>query len=282
MRHLSALVAGFAAVSFGATIQYQTLDKAVIEQRLRSVGSTDESRERIIRDLFVKAGCPSEALQELPVRHVRAPNVLCSIPGQTDSVILVSAHFDFVRRGNGVIDNWSGAALVPSLLESLSKTPRHHRFVFVCFTNEEEGMIGSKAYVHGLSKEQLHQISAVINLDSLATGPTKVEVDRGDKRLLLALSAIAQTLHLPLSAVNVHQVGRSDSDTFQDAGVPAITVHSITQETLPILHSARDRMEAVKFNDYYDSYKLLAAYLAYLDGKLGSSTETPAKVDPGR
>ena len=136
-------------------------------------------------------------------------------------------------------------------------------------------MIGSKAYVHSLSREQLHQISAVVNMDSLATGPTKVELDRGDKRLLQALSAIAQTLHLPLSAVNVHNVGRSDSDTFQDVGVPAITIHSLTQETFPILHSPRDRIEVVKLDDYYDSYKLLAAYLAYLDGRLDSPAESP-------
>jgi len=34
-------------------------------------------------------------------------------------------------------------------------------------------------------------------------------------------------------------------------------------------------MEAVKLDDYYDSYKLLAAYLAYLDGKLDSPAESP-------
>jgi aminopeptidase YwaD len=165
---------------------------------------------------------------------------------------------------------------LPSLLESLSKIPRRHRFVYVCFTNEEEGLIGSKAYVRSLSKEQLHQIRAVVNVDSLAAGPTKVEVDRGDKHLVLALSAIAKTLHLPLSAVNVHRVGRSDSDSFQDAGVPTIMVHSLTQETFPILHSARDQMKAVKLDDYYDSYKLLIAYLAYLDGRLDLPTEPPA------
>jgi hypothetical protein len=74
-----------------------------------------------------------------------------------------------------------------------------------------------------------------------------------------ALGRIALTVHLPLNAVNVHKVGPSDSDTFQDAGVPTVDIHSITQETFPILHSMQDRITAVKFDDYYDSYKLLAA-----------------------
>ena len=275
MRYFAVLLA---AVAFGATIQFQTLDKAVIEERLRSFGSTNESREQIVYDLFRKVGCPAEGLQELPVKHVRASNVVCSLPGQSDNVILVGAHFDFVRAGKGVIDNWSGASLLPSLLESLNKLPRRHRLVFAAFTDEEEGMVGSKAYVHGLSKPQLHLIRAMVNLDSLAAGPTKVELDRADKQLVVAFDTVARTLQLPWNAVNVHRVGRSDSDTFQDAGVPTINIHSITQATLGILHSPRDRMEAVKIDDYYDSYKLLAAYLAYLDGLLDSPpAEAPAQ-----
>ncbi len=43
----------------------------------------------------------------------------------------------------------------------------------------------------------------------------------------------------------------------------------MTQETWPILHSAKDTMSAVKIDDYYDSYRLIAAYLAYLDTYLG-------------
>lgn len=268
------LLAGLSAVFAGETIRYETLDKSIIEQRLRSFGSTNQTREQVIRDLFLKAGCSAQHLAELPVKHVKPPNVVCSMPGQSDAEILVGAHFDFVRRGSGVIDNWSGASLLPSLLESIDKLPRRHRFVFVAFTDEEEGMIGSKAYVRGLSKEQLHQISAMVNIDSLATGPTKVELDRGDKRLALALEAIARTLKLPLSAVNVHRVGRSDSDSFEDAGVPSISIHSLTQETFPILHTERDQMKAVKMDDYYDSYKLLAAYLTYLDIKLDAEVSS--------
>jgi hypothetical protein len=65
--------------------------------------------------------------------------------------------------------------------------------------------------------------------------------------------------------VNVHKVGRSDSDSFQDLKVPAICIHSVTTETFPILHTARDQMSAMHFDDYYNTYLLLRAYLAYLD-----------------
>jgi hypothetical protein len=277
VRPITILLAAVLAANAGETIQYKLLDRAVIENRLRSAPTTDAKRERALHDFFVAAGCPADGLQELPVKHAREPNVICSVPGKSDAIILVSAHFDFAKRGSGVIDNWSGAALLPSLLESINKIPRRHQFIFVSFADEENGMVGSKAYVRSLSAQQLHKISAVINLDSLAAGPTKVELDRGDKRLVLALDSVSKTLDLPLAIVNVHKVGRSDSDTFQDAGVPTVLIHSITQETLPVLHSIRDNVRAVKMDDYYDTYKLLAAYLAYLDGKLDpESPSVPA------
>jgi hypothetical protein len=33
----------------------------------------------------------------------------------------------------------------------------------------------------------------------------------------------------------------------------------------PILHSVKDRMNAIKLDDYFDTYKLIGVYLAYLD-----------------
>jgi hypothetical protein len=45
-------------------------------------------------------------------------------------------------------------------------------------------------------------------------------------------------------------------------------LHSITQETLAVLHTANDDWKSVKLDDYYNSYRLTAAYLAYIDLKL--------------
>jgi Zn-dependent M28 family amino/carboxypeptidase len=167
-----------------------------------------------------------------------------------------------------VVDNWSGASLLPSLFESLKATPHRHNFVFVGFTDEELGLVGSKFYVHQLNKEDLKQISAMVNLDSLGAGTTKMETDRADKRLTAWLSAVANITKLPLQIVNAHQVGRSDSDSFQDKKVPSINIHSLTNETFAILHTARDQMGAIHLGEYYDSYRLIAAYLAYLDNAL--------------
>ena len=246
-------------------IHYTTVSRDVIEKRLAAFRGADTERQRTLRTLFDIAGCSGDHLNDQSVKGAKAPNLICILPGEVESTIIIGAHFDYVDKGNGVVDNWSGASLLPSLFESLKTTPRRHTFVFIGFTDEEKGLIGSRYYVRQLNKDELRKISAMVNLDSLGTDTTKLETDRADKRLVNALANVAATFKLPLSVVNAHQVGRSDSDSFQDKKVPTINIHSLTNTTFPILHTARDQIEAIHIGEYYDSYRLIAAYLAYLD-----------------
>ncbi len=195
------------------------------------------------------------------------------LPGQGESRIIVGGHFDFVDRGQGVVDNWSGCSLLPSLYQSLKTSSRRHTFVFIGFTDEEKGLVGSQFYVHQMSKDDLGKVSAMVNMDSLGTSPTKVDLTRGDKRLADAFASVAGSTHLPWSVMNVGQAGKSDGDSFQDRHVSTITIHSMTNETFPILHTARDQMSEIHQADYYDTYRLMAAYLAYLDVTLDAPGE---------
>ncbi len=68
------------------------------------------------------------------------------LPGRSDRVIIVGAHFDRVADGDGVVDNWSGASLLPSLYEAVKLEPRRHTYIFVGFTDGEEGEVGSHFY----------------------------------------------------------------------------------------------------------------------------------------
>jgi Iap family predicted aminopeptidase len=239
--------------------------KTEIDRRLRAFEDTNFKRELKLQSLFEEIGCTGDNLTEQRVKHAQAPNVICTLPGSTDSEIVVGAHFDFVNRGKGVVDNWSGCSLLPSLFQTLKETPRKHTFVFIGFTNEEEGLVGSNFYVHQLSKEDRRNISAMVNLDSLGLSPTKVDLDRADKKLADALKAVAGSSNFPLSVMNVRGLGRSDSDSFSDSRIPAITIHSVTTETWSILHSPRDQLGAIHLDDYYDTYLLIRAYLTYLD-----------------
>jgi len=224
--------------------------------------------------MFTEAGCNDEWLQEQAVRRQKIPNVICVLPGRSEATIIVGAHFDHSGHGMGVVDNWSGAALLPSLVESLNREPRKHTFIFVGFTQEEKGLIGSRFYAKQMTREQVAQTRAMVNLDSLGLGPTKVWLNRSDERLSAALFAIAKAMKLPVEAINADQVGDEDSRFFRERKIPTVVLHSVTQDTLPVLHSSSDKRAVVKMTDYVNTYRLIAAYLAYLDSVLDSSTSS--------
>jgi aminopeptidase-like protein len=255
-----------------AEIHYGTVARPVVERRLRAVGKSNAERHDVVRALFEETGC-ADRIAEQPVKHSKTANVICMLPGSGDASIIVGAHYDFVDKGAGVIDNWSGVSLLSSLYQGLKALQRKHTFTFIGFTDEEVGLVGSKFYVSRLNKDELAKVSAMVNLDSLGTSTTKFEMDRANKRLANTLNAVAISVKLPLSIVNVHKVGMSDSDSFQDRRVPAIALHSVTQETFPLLHSRGDQMDAIHLDEYYDSYRLIQAYLAYLDEVLDQSSK---------
>lgn len=251
---------------------FTQLREEVIEGRLEKAEQKNGDREAQLKALFSEAGCGSLTEQRVP-RWL--PNVVCELPGETDSIIIVGAHYDKVEAGKGVVDNWSGASLLPSLFESLSKQRRHHTFIFLGFTAEEDGLVGSKYYVSHMSPEERAKTEAMVNMDSLGLTPTKVWVSHSDTTLLNDLERVARQFKLPLEGVNVEEVGTADSESFAKKKIPRITIHSVTQDTLPVLHSTRDNMDAIQKKDYYDSYRLIAAYLVYLDENLGA--KAPAK-----
>jgi hypothetical protein len=254
--------------SAGAQLQFQVLKGPEIKKRLESYQGDDLKREATLKSFFEAAGCPQ--LTEMPVKHLKEPDVICTLAGATESHILVTAHYDHVTEGDGVVDNWSGASLLPSLLEAVKLRKPQHTFVFIGFSGEEQGLLGSDFYAKSLTVAERRQIAAVVNMDTLGLGPTEVWVNRSDKELTEMLNAVAHGMNLPLSGMNVDQVGYSDEESFRKYKIPTVTIHSLTQDTLPILHSSRDRISAIHFDDYYNTYRLVTGYLLFIDQGLKS------------
>lgn len=248
----------------GQQLRFSLVNKATILDRVKQSLPKNEQREQEVKELFGNAGCGSAIVEE-PVKHVRTPNVICRLQGDTDEEIIVGAHYDKVSAGTGTIDNWSGAALLPSLYQGLAVKKPHHTFVFVAFTGEEDGLLGSDYFVQHMSRDELARTEAMINMDTLGLSYTRVWVHRADKNLVNALLRIAGSLKLPVGEVDVERVGSTDSESFAGKHVPRITVHSITQDTWSILHSPADTLDKLRPDQYYDTYRLMQAYLAYLD-----------------
>jgi Zn-dependent M28 family amino/carboxypeptidase len=208
------------------------------------------------------------------VKGSRQGNVICTLQGTSDETIVIGAHFDTIN-GLGVVDNWSGAALLPSLFRGLAGRKRNHTFLFIGFTDEEIGFRGSEAYVKQMSRARRSRVRAMINIDCVGMSGPKVWVQRADKELLNALSRVASSINLPLEGVNVGQVGDTDSLAFASKGIPVLDIHSITQKNFERLHLGRDTPDSIRMNEYYDTYKLICVYLGFLDIALGKELTEP-------
>ena len=255
------------SILIGQEIKFNQVVQPTIEARLRSYTTRNKERLPALRRIFEDAGCMGDALTEQRVKGVKAPNLICTYKGESDSIIVIGAHFDLDEKGSGVADNWTGASLLPSLFQSLANLKMKHTFIFVAFTGEEIGLLGSKSYVKQMG-EDLTKIKGMVNLDTLGLSDTKIWTTNADKKMLGLLAALAKAMDLPVAAMNVDNVGSSDSEPFRNKGVPALTLHSITQENWNILHTVKDTIKQIKMDEYYRSYRLIAAYMALLDREL--------------
>jgi len=249
------------------SFRYNPVSRELVESRLGKYAGSNKQREMTLKQMFAEAGCDDQHLSEQPVKGSKQPNVICLLPGTSDKVIIVGAHFDRVSEGDGVVDNWSGASLLPSLYQAIKIEPRKHSYIFIGFTDEEQGEVGSSFYVHQMTKAQVAATDAMVNMDTLGLAPTEVWVSHSDPRLSRAIASIAKSLNVPVTGVNVEQVGSTDSEQFAERKIPSITIHSLNQESwnAHILHTSKDKLSAMKLDDYYETYRLVAAYIAYLD-----------------
>jgi hypothetical protein len=253
--------------SAAQSARYSLVSRELVEARLGKYSGDNRQREATLKEIFAQAGCDDQHLSEQPVKGSKLPNVICLLPGSSDKVIIVGAHFDRVSEGDGVVDNWSGASMLPSLYQALRIEPRKHTYIFIGFTDEEKGEVGSGFYVQQMTKEQVAATDAMVNLDTLGLAPTEVWASHSDKRLAGVLAYIAKWLNVPVTGVDVEQVGTTDAEQFAERNIPRITIHSLTQESWDahILHTSKDRISAIRLDDYYQTYRLLAAYVAFLD-----------------
>jgi hypothetical protein len=244
--------------------EIQAVPPETIEQRLRRFSKNNWTRERQLRKIFEEAGCDAGRVSEQTVTAADPPNVACRLAGSRDSTIIVGAHTDATGRGQGVLDDWSGAALLASLFQTLRGSLRQHTFIFVGFTREEHHRKGSRFYVEQLKAEEAGKVRAMVNLDCIGAGSTAVWTQYADPKLLTLFHDVARDGRFAVR--NVDLVGMyDDAAQFRKRKIPTMSIHSVTVDTLHILHSRQDNLSIIDLDQYDASYRLIAAYLARLD-----------------
>lgn len=203
--------------------------------------------------------------------------------------IMYSAHYDHVGIGepdetgdtiyNGARDNAIGTTAVLSMAENIGKYRTKRSAVFILFTGEEKGLLGSKYYVeHPIFP--LKQIVYGFNTDGAGYNNTSLATVIGLGRTTAQKHIVEGAATFGLKAIDdpAPEQGlfdRSDNVSFASKGVPAPTYSTgfdaFDDEINKYYHQAGDEADSLDY-DY-----LLKFYQGYvLSGRLiANDPETP-------
>ena len=211
---------------------------------------------------------------------VESQNVIGVVEGTDPTLknefIIYSAHYDHVGIGtpdetgdtiyNGARDNAVGTTTVLAMAENLAKYPTKRSALFILFTGEEKGLLGSKYYVENpvLPLKQMvycfNSDNAGYNDKSLATivGLTRTSAEKNivDAVAVFGLKAIEDP------AKEQGLFDRSDNVNFAKKGIPAPTFSlgftAFNGDVTKYYHRPGDEADSM---DYDYLLKFFSAYV---------------------
>ncbi|HSE67597.1 MAG TPA: M28 family peptidase [Gemmatimonadales bacterium] len=237
---------------------------------------------------------------------VAGKNVIGVLPGRDpklrDEIILVGAHYDHLGRGgfgsldpdstgkvhNGADDNASGAASLIHIARRLAVQPPARTVVFVAFSGEEEGLLGSAYYVRNPAFP-LASVYAMINLDMVGR--------LRDDHLIIYGSATASEFQGLIDSLNTQSgfvitsrgdgYGPSDQSSFYGAGRPVLHIFTDLHEDYHRTTDDWDKINADGLAKVADFTTELVRALASRPGPLNFVSKAaptdsgPPPVTPG-
>jgi aminopeptidase YwaD len=232
-------------------------------------------------------------------KEVAAYNVVGVLEGSDrllkNETIVIGAHYDHLGRGgsgslapksgeihHGADDNASGTAGVLELARLLtSQRPQPKRtIVFIAFSGEEEGLLGSNYYVnHPVTP--LNSVVAMINMDMIGRMKDRKLVIGGVGTAKEWRDMIAQGTTDPARkfelTLNEDGFGPSDHSSFYGKQVPVLFFWTGTHNDY---HKPSDTFEKINYDDEARILNLVSYLVKQLDSADKRVTYTTAKTDP--
>ena len=180
---------------------------------------------------------------------VESANVVGDIVGREhpEQIVVVGAHLDSWDLSEGATDNGMGATSVLAAAEAIAKSGQRPRRTirFVLFTGEEQGLLGSLAYVKQHAVEMKDHVACLVLDDG--QGPIKEFQLGGRSDLIDSMKAFAQSLeNIRDITVNDKREFGTDTGPFILAGLPGINFDQDSPDYKYTHHSAADALEEVK------------------------------------
>ncbi|HZS45203.1 MAG TPA: M20/M25/M40 family metallo-hydrolase [Blastocatellia bacterium] len=208
-------------------------------------------------------------------------NIIAEIPGTDlkDEVVMLGAHFDSWHSGTGATDNAAGSAVCMEafrLIQSLGLKPRRTIRIGL-WTGEEEGLLGSRAYVaqHFGDREMVNgqpgelklkpeqeKVAGYFNLDN-GTGKIRGIYLQGNEAVRPIFRAwLAPFKDLGASTITPSNTGGTDHLSFDGVGIPGFQfIQDEIEYSSRTHHSNQDVYDRIQADDMKQSSLIMASFV---------------------
>lgn len=225
------------------------------ERILAGDGESLRSRQERLNQLTPQSG-PTAATIDLQWTSRSTPASLRNIgyllagsdAARKEETVVLGAHRDHFGRQAGLLfagadDNASGTAVILEVARVIAETGLRPKrpILFLSFSGEEQGLLGSKSYVHHPARP-LDRTKVMINVDHAGIGNGRVTVGlTGVDKALAAETGRLAGMKDQLDLFGFFPGG--DHVPFKEAGVPTVTI--VSGGTHPHFHQPTDRADTV-------------------------------------
>ena len=210
-------------------------------------------------------------------------------PDLKNEYIVYSGHYDHVGVGesnsegdsifNGTRDNAIGSMTILEAAQNIAANPLKRSALFIFFTGEEKGLLGSEWYV-GHPVVPLDQVVYCFNSDNAGYNNTDIitivglnRTNVSDKLITAGKAFGLEVIDDPVPDQNLYD--RSDHVNFARAGIPALMftlgLTAFDEELMKFYHQQADNPDSV---DYDYLYKFTQSYV-YACRLIGNMKERP-------
>ncbi|MBS1818669.1 MAG: M20/M25/M40 family metallo-hydrolase [Acidobacteria bacterium] len=202
-------------------------------------------------------------------------NVLAELPGtdKADEVVMLGAHFDSWHTGTSATDNAAGSAVMMEAMRILkaSGIPLRRTVRLGLWGAEEEGLVGSRAYVKEhfgdtatmqLKPEQA-KLSGYFNVDN-GTGQIRGVYLQGNEAIGPIFTSWMEPFHnMGMKTVTIRNTGGTDHQAFDAIGIPGFQfIQDDLEYDTRTHHSNMDTYERLQPQDLMQNAVIVASFVA--------------------
>jgi len=201
-------------------------------------------------------------------------NITGEIPGtdKADEVVMLGGHFDSWQAGTGATDNGAGSAVMLEAIRILKASGlKMRRTVRVgLWTGEEEGLLGSRAYVkeHFGDPETMKltpehaKLDAYYNIDN-GTGKIRGVYLQGNEAVAPIFNAWMEPFrNLGMTTLSIRNTGGTDHLSFNSVGLPGFQfIQDPMDYDTRTHHSNMDLYERVQEADMKQMAVIVASFV---------------------